>query len=58
MDADVNNQCQCELCQPNWYLGRDDSFEVQPAREAQAALEEVHGRKLLSRQEDLALATG
>jgi hypothetical protein len=55
MDADVNNQCQCELCQPNWYLGRDDLFEVQPVREAQAALEEVLSRKLPA---DLVWATG
>lgn len=34
MDADLNNKqpCQCELCHPNWNLGRsEDEFEAQPA---------------------------
>jgi hypothetical protein len=31
MDAAVNNQpCNCELCQPNWHLGRDGEFERAP----------------------------
>lgn len=50
MDADVNNTqpCQCELCQPNWFLGRDgEDFAPQPLAERQeATLEEAHLRKL------------
>lgn len=50
MDADLKNKqpCQCELCHPNWYLGREsDEFEPQPVAEKQeVALEELHYRKL------------
>jgi hypothetical protein len=63
MDADVNNQpCQCELCQPNWYMGSGgDVFEAQPAEQTarQVTLEELHTRKVMSRQVDeLMPATG
>lgn len=47
MDAKLNEQpCQCELCQPNWYMGRDDAdfFTPQPAE--QNALKEEHARKI------------
>lgn len=54
MDADVNTTqpCQCELCQPNWFLGRDDNFEAQPVevQPRQATLEEVHMAKVLASQ--------
>lgn len=50
MNAEANNQpCQCEMCQPNWHMGRDDEFfESQPAERAarQTALEDDHSRKL------------
>lgn len=50
MDGDVNTQpCQCELCQPNWHMGRDDDFfEPQPVEQKarQVALEETHARKV------------
>lgn len=48
MNADVSNQpkqpCSCELCQPNWHLGRSgNDFEAQPVEESrQAALEDLH----------------
>lgn len=62
MDADVNNQpCQCELCQPNWYMGRSDEyFEPQPAEQTarQVTLEETHARKLMFRREHELVATG
>jgi len=55
MNADVNNQqpCTCELCQPNWHLGRGDhDFDAQPAeaKARQVTLEEVHARKMASNQ--------
>lgn len=49
MNAVVNNQpCQCELCQPNWYMGRaDDSFEPQPAPELEPATTPTEPQKRL-----------
>lgn len=62
MSADVNTQpCQCELCQPNWYLGRDDDhFEPQPVEQIarQTALEQDHARKVARQDLELAGATG
>lgn len=26
--ADNNTQCTCELCQPNWYLGKEGEFHA------------------------------
>lgn len=41
MDAELNQQCQCELCRPNWMLGQDDSFfERTPVPEQPAAPKE------------------
>lgn len=52
--------CTCELCQPNWYLGRDGFFvEHQPVIVPADALEEVHARKLfVAQQGELAAVTG
>lgn len=60
MNVDVQTQpCQCELCQPNWYLGCDDEhFEPQPVEQnaRQTALEQDHARKVAKLE--LAEATG
>lgn len=41
----------CELCQPNWHLGRDENFEAQPAEATrQATLEDTHMAKVLAQQ--------
>jgi|OpeIllAssembly_1097287.scaffolds.fasta_scaffold01325_8 hypothetical protein len=63
MNADVNNQqeCQCELCRPNWHLGQDDNFfERQPAEQParQVTLEENHLRKVAKKAFEFAEATG
>lgn len=53
-NADVDNQqppCMCELCQPNWHLGRDENFEAQPTEATrQATLEDTHMAKVLAQQ--------
>jgi len=61
MDADnvnSNQPCQCELCQPNWYLGSGGDFIPQPAE--QVMLDEVHMRKLHAQfqQEDFVPVSG
>lgn len=53
MKADVNNQqpCNCELCQPNWHLGRDEDFEAQPAEApARQVTLEDHMAKVMANQ--------
>lgn len=32
--ADNNRQCTCELCLPNWYLGYDGQFQLEPPERA------------------------
>jgi len=63
MDADVNKTqpCQCELCQPNWFMGSGGDFVPQPVAEVrQVVLEEAHIRKLhlAQREADFAPVTG
>jgi len=59
MNAENQQPCTCELCQPNWFLGRDDAIltpqpAVQPAR--QVTLEEAHLRKQTLQRVELELA--
>jgi hypothetical protein len=60
MNAEVNTQqCQCELCKPNWHLGDNgDTFEPQPVEQVvwPVPLENVHARKVV--QQEFAEATG
>ena len=55
MNAETNNQqpCNCELCQPNWHLGRsDEDFETQPtvAPARRVTLEDEHMAKVMATQ--------
>lgn len=47
MDAEHSIECSCELCRPNWYLGRDDEFAVAPeSLVSEAELARQHAQKI------------
>lgn len=58
MDAvDSKQPCQCELCNPNLFLGLADDYEREPFPGETDALEQAHRRKLQNAQvETLMLA--
>ena len=59
MDTNVNGHpCQCELCQPNWFLGSGGDFVPQPVM--QVTRDEALTRKLYEqpKQKDFAPVSG
>lgn len=59
MNAENQQPCNCELCQPNWHLGRDGDFilaanpaPTAPKEPEPSVLETQHFRKL--RQAEMA----
>lgn len=42
MDStDNNKQCACELCQPNWHLGKEGEFHAAAEPDVSAAVKVV-----------------
>lgn len=61
MDANTDNQqCTCELCQRNWYLGDvEEQFQPQPAVRKESKVDpDSWLRKLCADHEALVLANG
>ena len=53
MSAVNSKTCTCELCQPNWFLGRDDYLMPQAEPQAeQATLEIKHAHKVRASRAD------
>lgn len=47
MDAESTIECNCELCSPNWFLGRDDELVAVPQTQVKESdLEVRHALKV------------
>lgn len=56
MDAESTIECTCEMCRPNWYLGRDDKFVTTPPEPvSEAELARLHALKVREAGLDFAL---
>ena len=60
MDEGPNRGCNCELCNPNWYLGRDGDFVPQPAEQKarQAAEDEAWLRHKAKTEDESFVSVG